>query len=331
MTWAGERSECVEKRKTVVLLCFFQIVERKPLTVKILNFGSLNLDYVYQVPRFLQPGETMAATKVDVVPGGKGLNQSIALARAGASVWHAGNVGAGGEMLTEFLAENDVDDTYVVRSSHVQGNAIIQVTPEGENAILLCGGSNREITQEQVRQTIASFQQGDWLVLQNEVSCLKEMIYEGKKQGMKIVFNPSPFEEQLNALDFGLVDWLFINEVEGCQMTDSDETDTILQRLRTRYPHMNIVLTIGSQGAVCDTPEKRVIQNAYPVTAVDTTAAGDTFTGFFVAAYADGSPLEECMKRAAAAAAISVSRHGAAISIPQAIEVEEMLRRVDRR
>jgi len=144
--------------------------------MKILNFGSLNLDYVYQVPHFLMPGETLAAFSVDVVPGGKGLNQSIALTRAGANVYHAGTVGTGSDILTEYLQKNSVDLTWLRYSENVQGNAIIQVTPTGENAILLCGGSNREITSEQVRETISHFEKGDWLILQNEVSCLAEMI-----------------------------------------------------------------------------------------------------------------------------------------------------------
>lgn len=293
--------------------------------MKILNFGSLNLDYVYQVPRFLAPGETMAAKSVSVVPGGKGLNQSVALARAGADVWHAGVVGAGSDMLTGLLEQNGVHLNCLKHSENIQGNAIIQVTPEGENAILLCGGSNREITPEQVRETIGCFEKGDWLVLQNEVSCLKEMVEEAAKTGMHIVLNPSPFETDLLELKLEAVDWLFINEVEGQQMTGSSDPAAILSILRERYPSMNIVLTLGKQGAVCDTPDERVVQPIFPVKAVDTTAAGDTFTGYFVASYTQGYSLKDCMARAAAASAISVSRHGASISIPEPAEVEKML------
>lgn len=293
--------------------------------MKILNFGSLNLDYVYQVPRFLEPGETMAAVKVDVVPGGKGLNQSVALARAGAEVWHAGTVGSGSSMLTELLGKNGVDLTWLNKSSSLQGNAMIQVTPAGENAILLYGGSNREITAEQVHDTIGHFEKGDWLILQNEVSCLAEMVKEAGKKGMHIVLNPSPFEETLLKLDFGLIDWLFINEVEGYQMTGKTEPEQILKQLRSHWSHMKIVLTLGKQGAICDTPEERLIQPIFVVKTVDTTAAGDTFTGYFVASYTQGRTLKECMARAAAASAISVSRAGASVSIPLASEVDQML------
>jgi len=293
--------------------------------MKILNFGSLNLDYVYQVPHFLAPGETLAAASVAVHPGGKGLNQSIALARAGAQVWHAGTVGSGSGMLTDLLKANGVDDSFLRCSEGIQGNAVIQVIPSGENAILLCGGSNREITAEQVRSTIGHFDQGDWLILQNEVSCLKEMIDEARKRGMHIVLNPSPFEESLLELDFSAVDWLFINEVEGYQMTGTDVPEEILTVLRSRYPAMNVVLTLGKHGAICDTPAQRVHQPIFSVEAVDTTAAGDTFTGYFIAAYTAGCPLKECMMRAAAASAIGVSRPGASVSIPLQQEVEALI------
>ncbi len=293
--------------------------------MKILNFGSLNLDYVYQVPRFLAPGETMAASSVEVVPGGKGLNQSIALARAGTQVCHAGAVGEGSGMLTELLRQNGVDLTWLKHSDAIQGNAIIQVVPSGENAILLCGGSNREITPEQVIETLSHFQEGDWLILQNEVSCLAEMVEQAGKRGMHIVLNPSPFEEHLLQLDYGLIDWLFINEVEGHQMTGADDAEQILNILRNRYPQINVVLTLGKLGAFCDTPSERIYQPVYAVQAVDTTAAGDTFTGYFIASYTQGRSLNACMQRAAAASAISVSRAGASFSIPFASEVDQML------
>lgn len=294
--------------------------------MKIVNFGSLNLDYVYQVPRFLAPGETLAASSVKVVPGGKGLNQSIALARAGAKVFHAGMVGSGGDMLAELLTKSGVDLRFLKQNNGIQGNAIIQVVPSGENAILLCGGSNREITSAQVRETLSQFGAGDWLILQNEVSCLDEMVEEAGKRGMHIVLNPSPFEEELLNLNYGVIDWLFINEVEGRQMTGESIPEKILCVLRKQYPQMNVVLTLGKMGAVCDTPTARVEQPIFPVRAVDTTAAGDTFTGYFIAAYTQRRPLEQCMKMAAAASAISVSRPGASVSIPFASEVEEMLR-----
>lgn len=120
--------------------------------MRILNFGSLNLDYVYQVDHFVQPGETLAALSRDVKAGGKGLNQSIALARAGAPVWHAGCLGAGGDELKRMLEENGVDTEFLLPVQEMQGHTVIQVNRAGENSILLFGGSNRCVPEDHVRQ-----------------------------------------------------------------------------------------------------------------------------------------------------------------------------------
>ena len=117
--------------------------------MKVLNFGSLNLDYVYQVDRFVRPGETLSARSMALNPGGKGLNQSIALARAGAQVYHGGCVGKGGEALRELLRENGVNTELLLPTGQPQGSAVIQVTPQGENCILLYGGSNQALEEGQ--------------------------------------------------------------------------------------------------------------------------------------------------------------------------------------
>lgn len=212
----------------------------------------MNLDYVYRVPHFVAPGETLAASSQAVNPGGKGLNQSIALARAGAAVWHAGCIGEGGQPLAELLRQNGVDVSLVRQADCVQGNAVVQVNDAGENCILLYGGSNRAVTPAQVEETLARFAPGDILVLQNEISCLDLLVERAAGMGLRIVLNPSPFEEPLLRLDYSAI--------------------------------------------------------------------------FFLAALAQGYPLTECMRRAAMASAIGVSRPGASGSIPTAAEMEQALR-----
>ncbi len=295
--------------------------------MNILNFGSLNLDYVYEVAHFPAPGETLAALSQRVVPGGKGLNQSVALARAGARVCHAGVVGRGGETLRQTLLDAGVDVRHLKTGDVLQGNAVIQVNREtGENCILLYGGSNQAIDPAQVAQTLACFAPGDLLVLQNEVSCLPEIVEQALARGMRVALNPSPFDEKLLSLPIGRLDWLFINEIEGEQLTGARTPEAMLSALRTRYPALKVVLTLGGEGALCAVPGQDALrQPIFPVKAVDTTAAGDTFTGFFLAGYASGLPLPDCLRRAAAAAALSVSRAGASVSIPTAEEVDRLL------
>lgn len=277
--------------------------------MKVLNFGSLNLDYVYQVDHFVQPGETLHAMSQTVNCGGKGLNQSIALARAGANVYHAGCVGVGGERLIQKLEANYVDVTYIDQVEELQGNAIIQVDKSGENSILLFGGSNQVISPEQVAKVLNSFEEGDYIILQNETSCLKEMISSAARKKMKIVLNPSPFEESLRFLDYSAVLWLLVNEVEAAQISGEAQPEAAWKVMHEKYPSLNMVITMGSAGSVCYMPDEMFVQPAYKVKAVDTTAAGDTFAGYFLASLMSGKPVPACMERAAKASAVSVQRH----------------------
>ena len=297
--------------------------------MKVLNIGSLNLDYVYRVDHFVQPGETLSAVSQTVNPGGKGLNQSIALARAGAEVYHAGCIGSGGESLKKLLQENGVDTAYLFPTDELQGNAVIQVVPSGENCILLFGGSNQCITSGQIEKTLEAFSAGDWLILQNEVNDLPMIVEKAYEKGMKIVLNPSPFNEKLSAVDFGKLSWLLVNEVEAGQISGSEDPKAAWEQLHKAYPSLSVLITLGSTGSMAYRLKNGDIetasQEAFRVRAVDTTAAGDTFTGFFIEALLEDLPLQECMRRASMASALGVTRPGAAGSIPTREEVEAAL------
>ena len=297
--------------------------------MKILNFGSLNLDYIYQVEHFVQPGETLAARQQKMAPGGKGLNQSVALAKAGAEVFHAGCIGIGGESLKALLEENGVHTEYLRKVEELQGNAMIQVDSAGENCIILYGGSNRMISKEQIDATLGDFSDEDWLVLQNEVSSLEYMIEKAAEKGMKVVLNPSPFEAYLEKLDYNQISWLLINEVEAKQLTGKTEADAVWNTLHEKYPELCLIMTMGAEGAYCFTPQETIYQEIFPVETVDTTAAGDTFTGYFLQGMTAGLPLKECMEQAAKASAVCVSREGAAIAIPMRAEVENFRHQED--
>ena len=295
--------------------------------MRVLNFGSLNLDYVYAVDHFVKPGETIRSAGRSVMHGGKGLNQSIALARAGVQVVHAGCIGAGGEPLRNVLAENGVDVSGLRDVAEMQGHTVIQVDAAGENSIILFPGSNECVTEEQIRKTLNRFSAGDWLVLQNEINGLPYIVEQAYTRDMRIALNPSPFNEKLKDVDFSRLSWLLVNEVEAEQITGAADPDKAGEILRQRYPELSVLITLGKKGSVAfgqtENGPVRVQQDAFPVMAVDTTAAGDTYTGYFIAGLMAGKPLQQCMEQASRAAAISVTRPGAADSIPAAREVEQ--------
>lgn len=288
--------------------------------MRVLNFGSLNLDYVYNVDHFVRPGETLAASSRSVKAGGKGLNQSVALARAGVPVCHAGCLGAGGEMLKSMLETNGVDTECLLPVPEAQGHTVIQVDRDGGNCILLFGGSNRCVTEEQVREVIGRFSRGDWLLLQNEINCLPLIVKLAFERGMHIILNPSPFNTALEEVDFSLLDWLLVNEVEAEQLCGETEPDRVWLKLHEQYPRLSLLVTLGSEGStayrVQDGSVEACRAEAVRVKAVDTTAAGDTYTGYFIAGLMKGDSLQTCMDLASLAAAAAVTRPGAAESIP---------------
>ena len=292
--------------------------------MKALCFGSLNIDYTYRVDHFVKRGETLLSENLQVFSGGKGLNQSVALGRAGVAVYHAGAIGEDGAFLLQQLQAAGVDTSCVdVRGDVRTGHAIIQNTPDGDNCILLYGGANQAIKRAQIDAVLARFERGDVLVLQNEINDLAYLMERAYARGLRIALNPSPMNEQIAALPLALVRWLLLNEVEAAQILGAAVTDgaAAAQALHERFPHSAIVLTMGKNGSYFCDGAQTLYQSAFPVTAVDTTAAGDTYTGFFLAGIMEDLPVQQAMALAAKAAAISVTRPGAAPSIPRREEV----------
>ncbi len=291
----------------------------------IINFGSLNLDYVYTMPHFVQPGETLSAADYQVYCGGKGLNQSVAASKAGASVVHAGMLGDAGGMLLEFLRDSGVNVSQIGHTQTPQGHAVIQVSESGENCIILFHGSNYEVSEAYIDSVLQTVKPGSYVILQNEISNLPYVIEQASRAGCRIVLNPSPFDESLKKLDLNQICWLILNEIEAEEMTGTQEPEQVFASLKKSAPDLGVVLTLGSRGSVCSADGECIHQEIFPVRAVDTTAAGDTFTGYFIAALDEGKSLREAMRFAAAASAIAVSRSGAAPSIPEKAEVEAFL------
>ena len=296
--------------------------------MKILNIGSLNIDRSYQVPHIVQPGETLCSTSYCVYCGGKGLNQSIALARAGAEVWHAGAVGEDGDILIQALADSGVHTEWVIRSRQPSGHAIIQVDPNGQNSIVICPGANNTITPQVIDHALESFAPGDLLLLQNEVSHVGYAIQAGHAKGLLVALNPSPIDDSLLASDLSGVDLFMVNEVEGTLLAggEAHRPADLLTALARHYPHAALLLTMGDQGALYQDTHGRICQPIFPCQAVDTSGAGDTFCGYFLAALAEGSAPADALRLAAAAASIAVSRPGTAAAIPPRQEAEALCR-----
>ena len=292
--------------------------------MKILNFGSINLDYVYSVDHFVRPGETLSSSHMDVFSGGKGLNQSIAIARSGAKVYHAGAVGVSdGEPLLKILSENNVNIDFVEKiDTSSTGHAIIQVDDNGENSILLFGGTNQLISKKKVDDTLSHFQKGDLLILQNEISNLKYIIDQAYEKEMIIVLNPSPMNDIINSISLYKVSYFILNEIEAADICQINSKNADLSEvLNKKYPEARIILTLGENGVLYIDKESKIQKSIFKVPVIDTTAAGDTFTGYFIGQIANGESIENSLKIASMAAAISVSRKGAEPSIPTIDEV----------
>lgn len=289
--------------------------------MKVLNFGSLNLDYVYQVESILIPGETQASKDRQIFCGGKGLNQSIALAKAGIPVYHAGLIGEGGEALLEVCKENGVNTEFIRQIPGPCGHTVIQVDKNGQNCILLFGGSNRSMTREFVDEVLDCFEERDIILLQNEINELDYIIDQAYKKKMMIILNPSPYDNALDSCDLSKVSLFLMNEIEGFQITGEKEPDRILKKVKELYPNARVVLTLGSDGSMYQDDTGIYKQEIFKVKAVDTTAAGDTFTGYFIASIIEGLSVQEGLELAAKASAIAVSRPGATASIPLRSEV----------
>ncbi len=295
--------------------------------------GSMNIDEFFDVSHFVRPSETLAASAVTRMAGGKGLNQAIAAARAGADTAMAGMIGEDGTFLRDLLEQNGADCHLVeTRTDTLTGRAVIQRTPDSENAILLSAGANHKIDEQYIRSVLSEMNPEDLLLIQNEISDLKFVLDCAREFGLPVIFNPAPMTEEAAAADLRAVQVLIVNQMEAMQLCgfdlpDKTEPEEMLIQLRTKGPQALIVLTLGSEGAICCEPGKEFYweQRPYPVCPADSTGAGDTFTGYLSACLARKMPVPEALELASAAAALSVTRKGAAASIPLRSEAEALM------
>ncbi len=296
--------------------------------MKVINFGSLNIDKTYKVQEFVNPGQTIFASSFQTFAGGKGLNQSIAIARAGGKVVHAGALGEDGGFLLDLLKNSGADTSKVQILDAPSGHAIIEVNASGQNRIIVYGGTNQMLTEEYIDSVLECSLPGDIVLLQNETNLIGSIIAKAHEKGQKVAFNPSPMPSDLDSLPLDLVDYFIVNEIEAAQLAgvaQSDAYEETLSALTQKYPHAAVLMTLGSNGVLFEENHKRCSHPIFHVDAVDTTAAGDTFCGYFLSALCRGADIDVALKESSAASAIAVSRPGAAPSIPSYQEVLDFL------
>jgi ribokinase len=290
---------------------------------RLLNVGSLNIDHVYRVPRCVAAGETAVVRDYSRGAGGKGLNQSVAAARAGASVTHAGCIGEDGRFLLEVLREAGVDVSRVRVGPMATGHAVIQVDDTGANTILVHPGANRATDPADAPAFLAGFGPGDWLLVQNETSAVAELIHAAKARGLSVLLNPAPMSPEAESYPLAAVDLLVVNEQEASELTGGRREVEAVEDLARRAPAAVVVLTLGARGGLVRAEGATRAFPAEPVAVVDTTGAGDTFVGFLAAGLVGGRMLDEAIAEATVAAGIAVSRAGAAASIPWRRELSD--------
>ena len=286
--------------------------------MSILNYGSLNIDHVYQVHHLVREGETIESTSYHTFNGGKGLNQSIALSLAGMNVYHAGKVGRDGQGLIEELQHHHVDvNNVVMDNTGVSGHAVIQVDEQGRNSIILHSGANHNTTKEEIDNALTCVKEGEFVLIQNEINNIEYIIRQAHALNRKVVFNPAPFTKSVRRLPLDLVSVIIVNEHEGKDLTQETQPEAIVQALYQLYHIETIVLTLGENGSMLRTNNTIYRQPAITdIQVVDTTAAGDTFIGYLLYAMTHKYSPEQSLQLATIASSYCISHIGASCSIP---------------
>jgi ribokinase len=292
----------------------------------ILNFGSINIDIAFSVDHIVTPGETLASKHLSRSTGGKGANQSVAVARAGGhEVFHVGKIGEDGRWIIDKLASYQVNTDYISVGNTPTGQALIQVAEDGENAIVLYGGSNHTFSESEIDAVLENFPSDTIVMLQNEINHIDYIIQAAHKRNMTICFNPAPFDPSVLHLPLSYVTMFFLNEVESEGISHITDPNQAIEYLTQQYPDAEIILTRGSEGVLYGKgPTIRHKLGTWKVPVVDTTGAGDTFIGCYIARRAQGDSIQSALETATKAAAIAVMHPGAMESIPHAHALSEI-------
>lgn len=285
--------------------------------MKILNFGSINKDFFYSVNDFVKPGETISSIRYNIKIGGKGLNQSVGISKAGQKIYHAGIINKDDTFILDKLKKWNINCENILLSNNPTGHAIIQVDKKGENSIIIHGGANHDVDIKFIKSVLSKFDSGDILVLQNEINNIKEIIDRAHHKKMKIVFNPAPFNNEILSYDLNKISTLILNQTEGEALSKEKKPDGILKVLNSKFNNTEIILTLGEKGSLYSFKDELVKIKAHKLDTVDTTGAGDTFIGYYVAGIASKKSKKDNLNRASEAAALATTKLGGAESIPR--------------
>ena len=285
--------------------------------MKILNFGSINKDFFYSVNDFVKPGETISSIRYNIKIGGKGLNQSVGISKAGQKIYHAGIINRDDTFILDKLKKWNINCENILLSNNPTGHAIIQVDKKGENSIIIHGGANHDVNIKFIKSVLSKFDSGDILVLQNEINNIKEIIDRAHHKKMKIVFNPAPFNNEILSYDLNKISTLILNQTEGEALSKEKKPDGILKVLNSKFNNTEIILTLGEKGSLYSFKNELLKIKAHKLDTVDTTGAGDTFIGYYVAGIASKKSKKDNLNRASEAAAIATTKLGGAESIPR--------------
>ncbi len=288
--------------------------------MSIVNVGSINVDHVYRVAHFTEAGETQTALEYQVGLGGKGLNQSIAIVRAGGDVAHVGAIGRDDSWTPAELEKIGLDLSAVARVDAPTGHAIIEVDSEGENRIVIVGGANQTLRESAIEAALR-VDGVNYLLTQSETNAVEQCFRLAKTHDIPLIFSPAPCDESLRELPLELAKYIVLNEIELMQLAGEDDFDRAVGALKSRCPSTNFVVTLGGDGVEFIGVEDTIVLPAEPVEPVDTTGAGDCFLGYFAAGLDIGLTHIEALERATQAAAIAVTRAGAVSAIPELKEL----------
>ena len=295
---------------------------------QLINIGSLCIDYVYGVVDIAKVGETVASKSMSVFPGGKGLNQSIAAAKAGIKVEHFGAIGVDGSELVEFMQAAGVGVSNIASLPDRTGHAVIQINSRGENSIVIAGGTNREVPRPTISKAVASAKNGGWILMQNETNDVGEIIQLASASGCRVALNLAPVDAHAMNYNYALVDLLIVNELEAMAVSGCASVREAFAQLIATYPDMSLVLTMGKYGLRYYQAVEGISGElgAFDVSVVDETAAGDTFVGYLMAGLVRDGDLRDVLLEASAAGALATTRPGAAPSIPELNAVRGLMK-----